>query len=155
MKPALILGAAVWENGPSPTLERRTLHAAHLYHQGLISHLIPCGGLGQHPSTEAAMMATILTAAGVPPEKITLEDRSHSTLENIRNAIPLLNGTEVLIVTDSYHAPRARLTARRLGLIPTSSSPDFQASMKPRLREIAAYGLYWLRLTILRSPAHP
>ena len=153
MTVGLILGAAVWENGPSPTLRRRTLHAALLFDQGKVTHLIACGGLGRHPPTEAAVIADLLQSVGVPASQILREDQSHSTLENIRNALPWLAGlncTDVILITDAYHAPRARLIARRLGLIAVSSSPPLAGTsvkqfVKSALREIPAYLVAWVR----------
>lgn len=144
MKTALILGAAVWANGPSPTLRRRTLHAASLYRDGQIDRIICCGGLGHHPPTEAAAMAALLIGAGLPESAIRLEDRSTTTGENIANTLPLLDTGSVIIVTDWYHAPRARLIARRAGLRATSSSPSLRGAkpwphIKGALREIPAY----------------
>lgn len=149
----LILGAAVWADGPSPTLRRRSLHGAGLYHQGMVQHLICCGGLGRFPPTEAAVIGSVLLAQGVPLDRISLEDRSTNTRGNLRLALPILHelGTRhVLIITDWYHAPRARLIARRLGLTATSSSPPLTGAnpkqqIKSALREIPAYLLAWVR----------
>jgi uncharacterized SAM-binding protein YcdF (DUF218 family) len=125
-----------------------------MYHQGRISQLIVCGGLGRYPPTEAAVMRDILTNAGVPANVISLEDRSTNTLENIRNALPILtklHTKNVLIVTDLYHAPRAKLIARRLGLNAKSASPPLAGAslrqiIKSGLREIPAY--LWAALTV-------
>ncbi len=147
MTTAFVLGAAVWPGGPSPTLKRRTLHAAGLWEAGVVRHLVVCGGLGKHPPTEAAVMADILTNYGVPKDAITIEDRSTTTEQNIANAAALVGATAVVIVTDAYHAPRARLIARRLGLKATSSSPPLRGSnmrqvIKSGLRECLAYAAY-------------
>lgn len=154
MTVGLILGAAVWAEGPSPTLRRRTLHAARMFHQGQVTDLIACGGLGRFPPTEAQVMADLLVAAGVPAERVRLEDRSTRTVENIRNALPILAalGTkDVLIVTDCYHAPRARLIARRLGLRAASTSPplagaSLRQQIRSALREVPAY--LWAMLRV-------
>jgi uncharacterized SAM-binding protein YcdF (DUF218 family) len=154
MTVTLILGAAVWQDGPSPTLRRRTALAASLYHAGIATHLVPCGGLGRHPPAEAFVMRDLLSAAGVPDDRITPEARSTTTEENISFALPILRAlgeTEVLIVTDWYHAPRARLVARRLGLEPRTLSPGLKGArlrvhVRQGLREIPAYALYWWRI---------
>ena len=147
MKTILILGAAVWPDGPSPTLRRRTEHAARLWHAGAAARIIPCGGLGQHPPTEAAMMRELLIADGVPDDAITLEDESTTTLENIRNAAALLAAPDVIIVTDAYHAPRALLTARHFGLRAKADCPARPGPQwRYRLREALALPIYALRL---------
>ena len=155
MKVALILGAAVWPGGvPSPTLRRRTLHAAGLWHGGEVQALIACGGLGTHPPTEAEAMRRLLLSEGVPDAAIRIEGRSRNTHENILLARPLLadlGATEAVIVTDATHAPRARMIARRLGLRASSSSPSLRGSHLPTtlrqgLREIPATALALWRL---------
>jgi len=155
MKVALILGAGVWPGGtPSPTLRRRTLLAAALWHRGEVQALIACGGLGHHPPAEAEAMRTLLLSDGVPAEAIRLEDRSRNTVENIRFALPILadlGATQAVIVTDATHAPRARMIARRLGLPATSSSPPFRGGhlrtmLRQGLREVPATALALWRL---------
>ena len=158
MKAILILGAAVWADGPSPTLERRTAKALALWGTDQDQCIVPCGGLGQHPPTEAAAMATLLTAGGVPPEKILREDRSTTTFENIHNALQLLEThkvTQITIVTDRYHLPRAWLVARFAGVRPLLAAPSlkgthFPTQFKQVLREAAALPLYALRLIFRR-----
>ncbi|WP_341863514.1 YdcF family protein [Gymnodinialimonas sp. 57CJ19] len=152
MTAILILGAAVWRDGPSPTLRRRTLHGAALFHGGRGTIVIACGGLGRFPPTEAEAMSAILQDANVPPKAIRLEDTSTNTVENIRNAIPLLQGeTDVLIVSDAYHLPRARLIARREGLRVTTSAPPLNGArlwpqVKGWLREIPGVIAVLLRI---------
>jgi uncharacterized SAM-binding protein YcdF (DUF218 family) len=150
---ALILGAAVWENGPSPTLRRRTLHGAALYHAGQVAHLVPSGGLGKHPPCEGEAMRQLLLEAGVPDHAIHPETTSRNTLENIQLALPILEriGAErVVIVTDAPHLPRALLVARRLGLKARGSAPrggqKRSAQLRLALREVPAYAAYLWRL---------
>lgn len=154
MDAILILGAAVWPTGPSPTLRRRTLHAARLWHAGIAPLVIPSGGLGQHPPTEAAAMASLLTEAGVPKIAILPEDRSTTTLENIRNACPLLPGPHVTIVTDRYHARRAAMVARHFRLRAEISCPELpHIPVRQHLREALALPAYAIKLRRLGQDA--
>lgn len=157
----LILGAAVWADGPSPTLRRRALHGAALWHAGAAPLIVPCGGRGHHPPTEAAAITTLLTSAGVPRSAIVAEDRSTTTLENIRFALPILRAhgaTRVVIVTDITHGPRAALVARHFGLQARTSAPALRGSnprnlLRQAVRELGAYPLYALRLWRRTRPA--
>lgn len=151
---ALVLGSAVWPGGvPSPTLERRSLHAVRLYHEGIVHYIIGCGGIGRFPPSEASVIRDICLRENVPPDAILMEDRSTSTLQNISFALPLLAqlGTrQVAIVTDDFHIPRALLTARRMGLtcidVPAPPpGPLTYRKLKARLREIPAFLWYLLR----------
>ena len=151
---ALILGAAVWPDGPSPSLRRRTQSALKLWQEGEVDHLVPCGGLGRHPPAEASAMADLLHAAGVPAEAITCEYRSTNTAENLRFALPILDalGTRApVIVTDAYHMPRARIIARRLGLAPRPApvppaGGHWPTILRGTLREIPACLAYMTRV---------
>ena len=149
---ALILGAAVWADGPSPTLARRARRGADLWLAQEVTHLIACGGLGRFPPTEAAMIARLLQEAGVPPEAILLEDRSTTTRTNIAFALPLLAQLQtdrVILVTDLWHGPRARLVARRLGLRARSVATPLRGTHPLRqarmaLREVLGFLWHWI-----------
>lgn len=143
---ALVLGAAVWAGGrPSPTLARRARHAAGLYLAGEVDVIIGCGGLGDNPPTEARAITALCRAAGVPETALAEEGLSTRTRENLTNAQPILERLKprcVIIVTDPYHAPRARLIARQLGLRTHSNCPSWR-SVGPRqwLRHLPREGL--------------
>lgn len=75
---------------------------------------------GQGPDevvSEARAMADYLVAAGVPGERILLEDRSATTFENLAFSRDLMAarrpGSRCVVVTSNYHVLRAALTARR------------------------------------------
>ncbi|MFW2545041.1 YdcF family protein [Primorskyibacter sp. 2E107] len=150
---ALILGAAVWPGGqPSPTLRRRAGHGAQLWCDGTVRAVIACGGTGQHPPSEAEAISIICQGLGVPLSAIHLEDRSTTTEQNLRLALPILDALgarDVIIVTDRYHAPRARLMARRVGLTARTDCPPIPKRrrlkiLRQTLREIPACLWYWL-----------
>lgn len=154
---ALVLGAAVRPDGaPSPALRRRTAHAIGLFHAGHVGAIIGCGGLGDHPPTEAEAICRICRDSGLPDAAVHLEDRSTNTAENLRNARPILDRigvARVVIVTDRYHAPRARLTARRFGLDarlscpPPGDAPTLNR-LRAQLRELPAW--LWYAVTVWR-----
>jgi uncharacterized SAM-binding protein YcdF (DUF218 family) len=147
MTDAFILGAAVWPGEqPSPALKRRVLHGAALYHAGEASRLVCCGGVGKHGPSEAEVMARILRAQGVPEAALVLEERSTSTRENILFGLQVSGATgAIVLVTDGFHAPRARATARALGVAARASCPQHKARPRTYLREGGAWlkFLWW------------
>ena len=153
---ALILGAAVWADGrPSPTLLRRTRHAIDLLKSKQVEKIIASGGLGTYPPSEAKVMQDICIEAGVNSDAVILEDRARNTLENIRFSLALCPEAHVVIVTDHYHAPRAWLTARALGIKARVSCPAMHSTKRIRvlmswLREAIALPFYALKLAALR-----
>ena len=149
---AIVLGAAVWPGGvPSPSLRRRAEAAAALYRAGRVAGIVGTGGLGRHPPSEAEAIRAIVLAQGVPETAVILEDRSTNTRENLIFSRALLpEGTAVVIVSDAWHLPRARLIARRLGLAATTARASGKGSAphrraKAMLRELAALALELLR----------
>lgn len=149
---AIVLGAAVRPDGtPSAALSRRAETAAELYRSGQVDKIIASGGVPVSGITEAALIRDICQSEGVPNDAIICEHASSNTLENLQNAQPLLPKTcEVTLVTDRYHAPRARLMARHLGIVARSASPKGRPAsarylVRGYLREGAALALYLIR----------
>ncbi|WP_202081021.1 YdcF family protein [Caldalkalibacillus salinus] len=151
----LVLGAGVWEGGPSPALVSRTQHAAELYKQGFAPYIIVSGGLGEHPPTEAEAMQNILVEHDVPREAIILEDRAKNTAQNLAYSYELMEENEwssVLIVTDVFHVKRAKLVAQDLPVEVHASGVKesilYQNSalrVRYTLREVLA--LNWYRIS--------
>jgi uncharacterized SAM-binding protein YcdF (DUF218 family) len=122
---AIVLGAAVFGERPSPVLRERINHAIGLYEAGYVDMIIFTGGLGRTGRvTEAEAAAAYARAQGVPSEAILLETTSTSTRENLRNArvIAAENGLEsFLIVSTPFHMKRALMVADGLGMEAYSS----------------------------------
>jgi len=117
---AIVLGAALWNDEPSPGLRERLDHALSLYKQGIVSNMILSGGYDHNGSklSEAEGMRNYLVKRGVPENRLVLEDRSTSTYENLLFSKPLAaerNWNKIIIVTHDYHATRAAEIADFLG----------------------------------------
>jgi uncharacterized SAM-binding protein YcdF (DUF218 family) len=156
----VVLGSRVYPGGrPGPSLTRRALHAAALYHQGLAPLVVCTGAQGDETiPSEAAVACGLVAAQGVPPGALLLEDRSHSTEENALYTAELLQPrglATVIIVSDSYHLYRARLLFTRAGLTPYVSPAGGEAGRLRPLeryyrgaREMAALAWYWGKTTL-------
>jgi uncharacterized SAM-binding protein YcdF (DUF218 family) len=136
---AVILGAQVLSGGrPSRTLRARVRHAARLYAGGEVRLVIPTGGIGRHPPSEAAVAARMLREAGVPEEAILLEEEARNTWESARLVAAMARRRgirSVLVVTDPLHCVRTVGAFRAEG-VPACASPVYSSPMwrKPRLR---------------------
>ncbi|MGA4844040.1 YdcF family protein [Streptomyces sp. G45] len=98
----------------------REVHAQ-LARRGPAPVLIASGGQGPDEKLpESHAMADYLIGRGFPEDLILREDKSTSTEENLRFSKALMRqekpGFRCVIVTSNYHAFRAALTARRLGI---------------------------------------
>ena len=152
---AVVLGAQVLSGGrPSGTLRGRVLHAARLYAEGKIGLIIPTGGVGKHPPSEAEVAVRILRKARVPEEAILPEREARNTRESARLVGAMAREREIrslLVITDPLHCVRVVEAFRAEGLLvwpsPAYGSPMWRKRGLRRgqfLREIGA--LIWYRI---------
>jgi len=84
---AIVLGAAVWGNQVSPVFRERINHALDLYRQGKVRKIIFTGGQGNsNEPTEASAARAYAIQNGAGGNDILIEQRSHTTFENLVNA---------------------------------------------------------------------
>jgi uncharacterized SAM-binding protein YcdF (DUF218 family) len=108
----IVLGAALWNNYPSPALQERLDAAYNLYNSGYYSKIIVTGGMDYNGSTipEAKGMKLYLIDKGIPDEHIFVEDQSRSTYENLllsKRIMEYNNWNSSIVVTHEYHGARA------------------------------------------------
>jgi uncharacterized SAM-binding protein YcdF (DUF218 family) len=81
---ALVLGAAVWDQRPSPVFEERIKHVIDLYQAGKIRAIIFTGGLGPGDAlTEAEAASRYALQKGVAAQDIFVDTLSTTTYENL------------------------------------------------------------------------
>lgn len=148
----VVLGCALHEGAPSPALLRRVEHGVALFARGDAPILILSGG-GARGKAEAEAMRDVAAARGVPERAMLLEKRSRNTFENAVETARLMRAhglTSLVLVSDGYHLPRARLLFRKIGLTVVAtehpSERGFARELPLRLREILAVALSLLRL---------
>lgn len=115
----IVLGAALWDNQPSPALTERLNTALDLIKTGKVDYLILSGGIGQAEISEAEAMAQYLMERGVSPKQIILEPESTNTKENLQNSAKLIHQQgfkEVYLITHDYHMFRALAYARKINI---------------------------------------
>ncbi|WP_179218548.1 YdcF family protein [Saccharibacillus sp. O23] len=117
---AVVLGARLWDNKPSPALKERLDAAYAGYEKGDYPALIVSGGLDnpQMKLTEAEGMAEYLQQLGVPESDILLENKATSTYENLlfsRRIMEERGMKTAAIVTHRFHGARAEDIAEFLG----------------------------------------
>ena len=146
----VVLGAAQYDGRPSPQLQGRLDHALQSWRDGLAPLIVVTGGkLQADRFTEAEASAKFFIDAGVAPAAIALETSGRTTRESLLGVREILRSRllhRILIVTDPYHALRARLIAQDLGLqafvSPTRTSPiKGRENLARHLREGAGVAL--------------
>ena len=115
----VVLGAGLQPDGsPSETLRYRLDAALAYLGENPGTACVVSGGQGLGESrTEADAMAEYLVARGLDEGRITKEERSSTTAENLRNSAGLLApGARVAVVTNDFHLYRALRIAEKSGL---------------------------------------
>ena len=119
----IVLGAAVYGDQPSLTLVRRLEGTLDYLNEHPDTVAIVSGGMGKGENvTEAQAMHDWLIAHGVPEERVIMEPKATSTLENLKFSFDIIRarGDEpqgnVAIVSSAYHLYRAKLMAKSLGV---------------------------------------
>jgi uncharacterized SAM-binding protein YcdF (DUF218 family) len=147
----VVLGCTLHEGVPSRALLHRVERGATLYRRGDAPLLLLSGG-GRHARTEADAMGEIAIANGVPERAILLEPTSRNTYENAVETARLMRArglSSVVLVSDRYHLPRARLQFRRAGLavVATDHPPSrgWRHELPMWVRELAAFLISFVR----------
>lgn len=117
---ALVLGAQVYPDGtPSAFLAARLDLAHRLYQAGKVRVILVSGDNMAVEYNEPDAMRNYLINAGVPAEHVVADYAGFDTYDSCARAKRIFNLTELVIVTQSYHLPRAVATCRALGVAAT------------------------------------
>ena len=116
----IVLGCQVRRDGPSLMLRRRLDAACSYLSADTKADCIVSGGKGDNEHiSEAEAMYEALVNDGISENRITKEDKSSSTYENLLFSKQILEDSgkplRIAIVTDGFHQWRARLQAESLG----------------------------------------
>lgn len=116
----------------------RPLYGAKLYKEGKAPFLVMSGGRvtwrGGVEGSEAADMAELAIAMGVPKSAIIEEDTSLNTYQNavqVKQILQEYNIQQVLLVTSATHMPRSVLIFKKQGIDAIPVPTDFVFTDNP------------------------
>ena len=139
---AVVLGNRVLADGtPCDELAARLGTALELYRAGRAGKLVVSGRVG-NDYDEPAGMAAWLVKRGVPAADVVGDAGGHRTAATMADTAAM-GKRAILVVTQSYHLPRALYLARRAGIdaigVPAPSRRrDGLGGLKVSVREIVA-----------------
>jgi len=135
---------------PGKSLALRLEKAAELLEKTEGSVCIVAGGMGPDEfRPEGEVMADYLISKGIDEERIFVDAKSKNTIENIENAIDIINEENledytVCCVSTGFHIPRIKLLCGKLGLDAKhyyyAESPNFGTLYPSLVREYMSYG---------------
>ncbi len=156
---AIVLGAAVWKNSPSPVFQERINHAINLYKNKKVDFLIFTGGMGDADDlAESEVAKAYAINNGVPEDVIFIETSSTITFENLKESKKIMSDMgidSVLIVSDPVHMKRAMMMTNDLGIkaysspTPTSQYKSWHAKLKFLFSETYYYFGYFIKNLII------
>ena len=154
---AIVLGAGLQGDDVGANLQRRLDRAVAYHFRNPDALIVVSGGLGQgQVVTEAYVMARYLQAHGVPGDRILQENGSHSTYQNMRLSVQVLEeylGDKVagdlsmVVITNDFHIFRGVRFGRIAGFGQVSAlHGDTPVLNLPGMlvREVAAVVKMWV-----------
>ena len=118
----VVLGAQVRPSGEPSTIVRGRISAAEDYLvQNEKSCAVLSGGKGSDEvKSEAGCMYENMTAEGISPDRLFVEDKSTTTRENFEFSEKIIAenklNSDIAIATDRFHQLRARIITMQLGI---------------------------------------
>jgi vancomycin permeability regulator SanA len=114
---ALVLGASVFKDGtPSDILSDRLLVARDLYKAGKVQKLLLTGSNQAEDYNETGAMEKFLLKEGVPASVLITDQSGHRTYDSCWRAKHVFGLNEAILITQSFHMPRALWLCNTLGL---------------------------------------
>lgn len=139
----VVMGAAQYDGRPSPVLQARLDHAVRLHDEGYADLIIVTGGKQAGDRvTQGLAGYEYLRSRGVPEEDIKVEVEGTNSYEELSASALILENagvsSDVLIVTDPYHAFRVQQIADEVGLNASVSPARTNSSIESLARETLA-----------------
>lgn len=140
----VVLGAGVRPGGvPSDMLRDRLEVGNELYFAGYAGKILMSGDHMSPDYNEVGVMKKYAIEAGVEENAIYLDHAGLSTYDSIWRLANIFGAEKVLIVTQSYHLPRALYLAKSFGIDAYGLSADlrsYRSQLYRDIREVLARG---------------
>lgn len=125
---AIVLGAGIYNDTPSPMLADRISAAVELYKLGRVQKLLMSGDNSSENYDEVTVMQRYAVKLGVPQKDITLDHAGFKTYESCYRAKEIFGVKQAVIVTQNFHLPRAVYLCNQLGVDALGlGTPDWES----------------------------
>jgi SanA protein len=124
---ALVFGAAVRNGRPTTVLRDRLDAAIQLYQMGKVERLLLSGDGRELNYDEPGAMARYAIENGVAAEDVVLDRQGLRTYASCYRAAEVYDLQELVLVTQTFHLPRALFTCELLGIKAVGLAADQRA----------------------------
>lgn len=154
---AIVFGAGLRRDGtPTTVLADRVETAVRLYQQGKVSQLLMSGWNGAVRGSEPEAMRALAERLGVPASAVMLDEGGTRTFATCTRARTQFGIDRAILVTQSFHLPRALATCRALGIRAVGVAADLHPY---HLHSLVFWWLREIPATLVAlwetSPLHP
>ena len=133
----LVLGCGVWDDGtPTDMLADRITVGIRAYETGVSDRLLMSGDHSRKDYDEVNTMKAIAVESGIPADNVFCDHAGFSTYESMYRASDIFRADKIVIVTQSYHLPRAIYDAQKLGIEAYGISADERTYMGQMYRDV-------------------
>jgi SanA protein len=134
---AIVFGAGLRKDGsPTPVLRDRVKAGAELYLSGKVKRLLLTGDNRFENYNEPASMAIYAQELGIPSKDLMIDYGGKSTYDSCYRAKNVYKLEQAILVTQSFHLPRALFICDQLGIKSQGVSADLRQYSSASL-------LYW------------
>lgn len=124
---AIVFGAGLYRDGsPTPVLRDRVATAAGLYNSGKAEKLLMSGDNSTPSHNEPGAMRDYAIGLGIPDEDIILDYAGRRTYDTCYRAREIFNLESAILVSQSFHLPRALYTCNLLGVTAVGVPADLR-----------------------------
>lgn len=123
----IVFGAGLWRDGsPTPVLRDRVSQAANLFFAGKAEKLLLSGDNSYLDYNEPFAMRDYALSLGVPEQAIVLDYAGRRTYDTCYRARDIFGVRQAILVTQSFHLPRALYICNRLGIQAVGVAADLR-----------------------------
>lgn len=149
---AVVLGAAVWDDEPSPLLKGRIKKADKLIKSKKISHIQFTGSNAPGEISEAKTAYNFALSLGIKKHLMSIEEETTTTTEQIKYIKKNLSNNRkyvsILVVSDQFHLTRVLEICKFFDVKAIGVASDYTFNSEKllyyRLRESIALLFFWL-----------
>ncbi|EQA35198.1 hypothetical protein LEP1GSC047_1608 [Leptospira inadai serovar Lyme str. 10] len=151
---AIVPGASVYKNAPSPVLKDRLDCALELYRQGKVRKILLSGDNGSRYYNEVKPMLTYVLERNVNQRDVFVDHAGFRTLDTLVRAKEIFQVKDAIFVSQKFHQPRAAFIAKKIGLEFQSYESDrrpYVSGPFSRFREFFARTLAWIDMNLTNT----